>query len=96
MKKYALLTGANDAPKKLLALQSSKEGVNDFLQTFLRCHEAMDWDGLKFALRARFGSITDSEQTMAVRRYSVSGSSSWQRTISLRMTGESNNRKATS
>jgi hypothetical protein len=62
--KFALLSGADEPRKKLVALQSSEGPVSDFLQRFLQGRDDLMWADLLFELRARFGGITDAAQAM--------------------------------
>jgi hypothetical protein len=62
--KFALLSGADEQRKKLLALQSSEGTVSDFLQRYLEGRDDLTWDDVHTELRARFGGITDAAQAM--------------------------------
>lgn len=72
IQKYALLTGINADKIKLVAYQSSKGAVSDFIQRYIADHPAHTWDQLKAELTTRFAEITDPQHAfMLLRKISL-------------------------
>ena len=47
IEKYTILTGVGADPIKMIAYQSSRGAVSDFIQRYLHDHPARNWDQLK-------------------------------------------------
>ena len=52
----------------MIAYQSSKESVSDFIQRYINDHPNNDWDQLKAELSARFAEITDAQHAFMLLR----------------------------
>ena len=68
IEKYAILTGADAATKKLIAFQSSKGPVSDFVDGYLRRQPHATWEDLLGQLKAQFGEIADSQHALTLLR----------------------------
>lgn len=68
VEKYALLTNLNDDRIKLVAYQSSRGSVSDFIQRYLNEHPANTWDDLKAELTSRFAEISDPQHAFMLLR----------------------------
>lgn len=59
IEKYAVLKGLDDNKIKLVAFQSSKGTVSDFICRYLRDNHRNSWEQLKEEISTRFGEIKD-------------------------------------
>ena len=64
--KYAILTRVGADRIKMIAYQSSRWAVSDFIQRYLNDHPAHNWDQLKAELRGRFAEITDPQHAFTL------------------------------
>ena len=68
IEKYAILTGVGADRFKMIAYQSSRGAVSDFIQRYLHDHPAHNWDQLKAELSGRFAEITDPQHAFTLLR----------------------------
>jgi len=68
IEKYGTLTGLDEEHLKMVAYQSSKLAVSDFIQRFLKIRPERSWQELKEELTNRFAEIRDSQHAFALLR----------------------------
>lgn len=68
IEKYGMVTGADDAKLKMVAFQSSKNNVSDFIQRYLNEHPDCTWAHLKDELKVRFAEIQDQQYALSLLR----------------------------
>ena len=68
IEKYASLTGLTDDRVKMVAYQSSRGAVSDFIKRYLHDNEGNNWGQLKTELTLRFAEISDSQHTFVFLR----------------------------
>lgn len=68
IEKYAVLIGAADAKKKLIAYQSSSGAVSGFISRYMQANPNNTWDQLKTQLAVRFSDVTDAQMALSLLR----------------------------
>lgn len=68
IEKYAYLTGLGPDKIRLIAYQSSRGAVSDFIHRYLEDYPNNSWDQLKRELTSRFAEITDSQHAFMLLR----------------------------
>ncbi|ESP03278.1 hypothetical protein LOTGIDRAFT_171625 [Lottia gigantea] len=68
IEKYAVLASIPNDRMKLIAYQTSKGVVSNFIRRYLDTHPAADWPTLKDELSARFAEVTDAQHAFALLR----------------------------
>lgn len=68
VEKYAALAGIGPDRIKMIAYQSSRGAVSDFIQRYLNDHPNNTWDQLKAELTTRFAEITDPQHAFMLLR----------------------------
>lgn len=68
IEKYALLTRVPADQVKMVAYQSSKGPVSDFLKRYLEANAAHTWAQVKTELSTRFAEVTDSQHALMLLR----------------------------
>ncbi|CAG2218423.1 unnamed protein product [Mytilus edulis] len=70
VEKYAVLTHAigNADRVKLIAYQSSKGAVSDYIKRYLTANDQATWDECKTQLTARFSEVTDPQHAFSLLR----------------------------
>ena len=68
IEKYALMTNLNDDRKIIVAYQSSRGAVSDFIQRYLTEHPGNNWNQLKGELTSRFSEISDPQHAFMLLR----------------------------
>lgn len=75
IEKFATLTSVQADRIKLIAYQSSKGPVSDFLKRFLEQNDTANWDRIKAELRGRFGEVVDCQYALLLLRKVKQGQS---------------------
>ena len=68
IEKYASLTGLTDERVKMVAYQSSRGAVSDFIKRYLRDNVGNNWGQLKTELTLRFAEISDPQHAFVLLR----------------------------
>ena len=68
IEKYAYLTRVPNDQVKMIAYQSSKGAVSDFLQRYLTEHLGHTWRQVKEELTSKFAEVTDSQHALMLLR----------------------------
>ncbi|ESO96062.1 hypothetical protein LOTGIDRAFT_160045 [Lottia gigantea] len=68
IEKYAVLASIPNDRMKLIAYQTSKGVVSNFIRRYLDTHPAADWPTLIDELSARFAEVTDAQYAFALLR----------------------------
>ena len=68
IEKYAYLTGLGPDKIRLIAYQSSRGAVSDFIHRYLEDYPNNTWDQLKRELTSRFAEITDPQHAFMLLR----------------------------
>ena len=68
IEKYASLTGLTDDRVKMVAYQSSRGAVSDFIKRYLHDNVGNNWGQLKTELTLRFAEISDPQHTFVLLR----------------------------
>ena len=68
IEKYAYLTGLGHDKVKMVAYQSSRGAVSDFIHRYLNEYPNNTWDQLKSELTSRFAEITDPQHAFMLMR----------------------------
>ena len=68
IEKFATLTGIDANRTNLVAYQSSKGPVSDFIKRYMESHPGRDWDRMKTDLRSSFGEVVDSQHALLLLR----------------------------
>lgn len=68
IEKYAYLTGLGPDKIKMVAYQSSRGAVSDFIHRYLNDYPNNSWDQLKRELTSRFAEITDPQHAFMLLR----------------------------
>ena len=66
IEKYASLTGLTDDRVKMVAYQSSRGAVSDFIQRYLHEYVVNNWGQLKTELTSRFAEISDPQHAFVL------------------------------
>ena len=68
IEKFATLTGIDANRTNLVAYQSSKGPVSDFIKRYMESHPGRDWGRMKVDLRSSFGEVVDSQHALLLLR----------------------------
>lgn len=68
IEKYGVLTGLDSERLKMVAYQSSKNAVSDFIQRYLKSNPDDNWDTLKGELKSRFSEVQDPQHAFCLLR----------------------------
>ena len=68
IEKYGMLTGLTDDKLKLVAYQSSRNEISDFICRYLSENQAGTWDDFKAELTVRFAEIQDPMHAFTLLR----------------------------
>ena len=68
IEKYALLIGAQDDRKKMIAYQCSGGAVSGFIQRYMTANPNNTWDQLKEQLSVRFSDVADAQMALSLLR----------------------------
>ena len=68
IEEYASLTGLSDDRVKMVAYQSSRGAVFDFIQRYLHDNVGINWGQLKTELTSRFAEISDPQHAFVLLR----------------------------
>lgn len=68
IEKYSILTRVPSDQVKMVAYQSSKGPVSDFLKRHLAANEGQAWADIKKELTARFAEVTDTQYALSLLR----------------------------
>ena len=68
IEKYASLTGLTDDRVKMVAYQSSRDAVSDFIKRYLHDNVGNNWGQLKTELTLRFAEISDPQHAFVLLR----------------------------
>lgn len=68
IEKYAMLVGAPDGRKQLIAFQTSGGAVSGFIQRYIQANPNNTWDQMKTQLSVRFSDVTDAQMALSLLR----------------------------
>ena len=66
--KYSMLTGVDDARRKLIAYQTSGGAVSGFIERYMTQNPNHNWGQMKAQLAVRFSDVTDGQMALLLLR----------------------------
>ena len=68
IEKYSMLTGVDDARRKLIAYQTSGGAVSGFIERYMTQNPNHNWGQMKAQLAVRFSDVTDGQMALSLLR----------------------------
>ena len=68
IEKYSMITGVDDACRKLIAYQTSGGAVSGFIERYMTQNPNHNWGQMKAQLALRFSDVTDGQITLLFLR----------------------------
>ena len=68
IEKYSMLTGVDDASRKLITYQTSGGAVSGFIERYMTQNPNHNWGQMKAQLAVRFSDVTDGQMALSLLR----------------------------